>query len=346
MTSNNSSWKCKQQAIVSGRNRKSRGRTKLAIAAVLSLMYVPASADDYPDRPVRLIVPYATGGATDTFARLVGNELSKALGKPFLVENRAGGATVIGTVSVATAKPDGYTILVAASSMANLFLVTTEKLPFEMSDFVPIGSIANTPLAFAISPSLPVQNVEEFATYAKANSAKVKCGTWGPGTMPHFACELINQKLGLQIKAVPYRGSGPALTDLMGGDIQLLTDAIPTAMPSHEGGQARILGVMSDERVALAKSIPTLKELGYPELIVTTTFGLLAPAKTPPAIVEKLSSELSRIVRQPDIAAKIEMIGGVPAANNSNEFDALIKREGLRWAAIAKELNLTSEPGK
>lgn len=319
--------------------------TKLAVAGLLSLFVcAQASAEDYPDRPIKLVVPYAAGGSTDGFARLVGDELGKALGKPIVIENRGGGGTITGSLFVANSKPDGYTVLLAATNLVNLFLLGADKIPFKMSDFVTIGSVASAPLLFAINPQLPVKTVGDFVAYAKANPSKAACATYGPGSTTHLACELINQQLGISLKNVPYKGAGPAWNDLVGGHIEVLTGAVPTAIPLYEAGQIRILGVMSEERVASAKSIPTLKELGHPKLLAATTFGLLAPANTPPAVVQKLSNELAKIVRQPDVVAKIEKLGAIPVASTSQEFDALLKREAGQWATVAKDLNLTGLP--
>jgi tripartite-type tricarboxylate transporter receptor subunit TctC len=311
------------------------------IATAILLLGAPdAHAQQYPDRPIRLIVPYAAGGATDSFARLVGEHLGKALGKPFIIDNRPGGSTMTGTDAVAKAAPDGYTILIAGSSMTNVYLVYKDKVPYKMSDFATIGAIAKTPLVVEINPSLPVKSLAEFVAYAKANPSKLNYATFGKGTVPHLACEMVNQQMGIKMVDVPYRGSAPAMTDLIGGQIQVFCDAVSTAVPLHEAGQTRILGLMNEERVALAKSIPTFREQGFPDLIATTTFGLLAPAKTPPEIIARLSNELARIVKTPEVAARIETLGSIPAPGTSVDFDVVIERERDRWAKIAEGLQL------
>lgn len=319
------------------------GRTVLSLMAAASLLVLasPVSADGYPERPVKLVVPYAAGGATDAFARLVGEHLGKALGKPFVIENKPGGSAMTGTDAVAKAAPDGYTILIAGSSMTNVFLVYKDKVPYRMEDFVTIGSIAKTPLVLVINPRLPIKTAADFVAYAKANPSKLNYATFGKGTLPHLACEMVNQQMGIKMVDVPYRGSAPAINDLMGGQIQVFCDAVSTSVPLHEGGQTRIVGLMNEERIPFAKSIPTFRELGYPDLIASTTFGLLAPAKTPPAIVERLSIELARVVKMPDVAARIEMLGSIPLASTPQEFDALIKKEAERWAKTAEGLQLT-----
>lgn len=322
-----------------GRRRPRSGVLSIGLLALLACGH-EAGAQQYPERPIKLIVPYAAGGATDAFARLVGEQLGKALGKPIVVDNRPGGATMTGTDAVAKAAPDGYTILIAGSSMTNVFLVYKDKVPYQMSEFAAIGPIAKTPLVVEINPQLPAQNAAEFAAYARANPSKLNYATFGKGTLPHLACEMVNQQMGIKMIDVPYRGSAPATTDLLGGQIQVFCDAVTTAMPLHEGGQTRILGLMNEERIPFAKSIPTLRELGYPDLVASTTFGLLAPAKTPPEIVAKLSSELARIVRQPEVVARIEMLGSVAVSGTSEEFGALIKSEHARWAKVAEGLRL------
>jgi tripartite-type tricarboxylate transporter receptor subunit TctC len=319
--------------------RRSAGIAIWLLALVLTCGQ-EARAQGYPERPIKLVVPYAAGGATDSFARLIGEHLGKALGKPIVIDNRPGGATMTGTDAVAKAAPDGYTILIAGSSMTNVFLVYKDKVPYQMSEFVAIGPIAKTPLVVEINPQLPAKTADEFAAYARANPSKLNYATFGKGTLPHLACEMVNQQMGIKMIDVPYRGSAPATTDLLGGQIQVFCDAVTTAMPLHEGGQTRILGLMNEERIPFAKSIPTFRELGYPDLIASTTFGLLAPAKTPPEIVARLSSELARIVKTPEVMARIEMLGSVSVSGTSVEFDALIKRERDRWAKVAEGLQL------
>jgi tripartite-type tricarboxylate transporter receptor subunit TctC len=312
----------------------------LIVAAGLLAIASAASAQGYPERPVKLIVPYAAGGATDAFARLIGEHLGKALGKPFVIENKPGGSAMTGTEAVAKAAPDGYTILIAGSSMTNVFLVYKDKVPYRMEDFVTIGSIAKTPLVLVINPQLPIKTAADFVAYAKANPSKLNYATFGKGTLPHLACEMVNQQMGIKMIDVPYRGSAPAINDLLGGQIQAFCDAVSTSVPLHEGGQTRIVGIMNEERIPFAKSIPTFRELGYPDLIASTTFGLLAPAKTPPAIIERLSTELARVVQTPDVAARIEMLGSIPLASTPHEFDVLIKKEAERWAKTAEGLQL------
>lgn len=321
---------------------KRLGRTVMSLMAAASLLAIatPVSADGYPERPVKLVVPYAAGGATDAFARLVGEHLGKALGKPFVIENKPGGSAMTGTDAVAKAVPDGYTILIAGSSMTNVFLVYKDKVPYRMEDFVTIGSIAKTPLVLVINQQLPIKTAADFVAYAKANPSKLNYATFGKGTLPHLACEMANQQMGIKMVDVPYRGSAPAINDLLGGQIQAFCDAVSTSVPLHEGGQTRIIGIMNEERIPFAKTIPTFRELGYPDLIASTTFGLLAPAKTPPAIVERLSTELARVVKTPEVAARIEMLGSIPLASTPQDFDALIKKEAERWAKTAEGLQL------
>lgn len=312
-------------------------------SAIVLAFSAPSVAQHYPDRPVRLIVPYAAGGTTDTLARLVGNKMSEALGQPFIVENRPGASTMIGTDVVAKAPADGYTVLIAGSSLATTVLIYKDKVPYKISDLAPIGLISKTPMAVEVTPSLPVHSVKELIAYATANPRKLNYATFGKGTIPHLTCELLSQTTGIKMVDVSYKGAAPAMNDLLGGVIQVFCDVSTTSVPLSLSGKTRVLAIMNEERIAFAPDVPTFAELGYPDIIASTTIGFLAPAGTPRPIIERLSAELAKIVNDPEISARIIKFGSVPLSGGPEEFAAVIGNEQTRWEKVVRRLDLPGQ---
>jgi tripartite-type tricarboxylate transporter receptor subunit TctC len=281
-----------------------------------------------------VVVPYAPGGATDVLARVIGQKLSEALGQPFVIENRPGASSMIGTDAVAKAKPDGYTLLVAGSSLATNVLIYGNKVPYKISDLATIGLIAKTPMAIEVTPSLPVHSVKDFIAYAKANPGKLNYATFGKGTIPHLTCELVDQVLGTKMVDVPYKGAAPAMNDLISGTIQVFCDVTATSVPLGRSGKSRVLAVLNETRIAYAPEIPTFAELGYPDLVASTTFGLLAPAGTPKPVIDRLGAELAKIVTSKEISDRIVALGSVPLPGTAQEFSDSIKLEQDRWRKV------------
>ena len=317
------------------------GRALFIIAAGLAAMpLAQAQPAAWPSKPVRLVVPYTPGGTTDILARMIGQKAGDALGQPVVADNRPGAATMIGTDIVAKSAPDGHTLLMAASTFATNGLLY-RKIPYTIDDFDPVAIVARVPLVLAVTPSVPSGNLREFIAYVKANPTKVSCATFGKGTTPHLACEMFKTATDTSILDVPYKGATPALNDLLRGDVQVFFDVITTALPFHNDGRIRILGVMNDQRATSTPGLSTFAELGYPNVMGLVWFGILAPARTPPAIVNRLNGEIQKALAQPDLRERIEKMGSGLVTSTPEEFRRLITQDRDRWEKVIRPLNLS-----
>ncbi len=308
------------------------------LAAALSLVTAAAvGADTYPTRPVRFIVPFAPGGSTDTLARTLATKLAEALAQQVVVDNRAGGNGNIGTDLVAHAAPDGYTILLGY--IANLAIGPSlyAKLPYDpVKDFAPITLLAEAPNILVVHPSVPAKNFQEFIAYAKANPTKVNFASAAVASPGHLSGELLNLAAGIHMQHVPYKGSGQAVVDLVGGQVQAMVSGMSSVMPHIKAGRLRPLAVTGARRSSAVPDVPTIAESGFPKFEATAWYGVLAPARTPPAIVTRLHDEIVRALKLPDVRERLEyvgfeIIGGTPAA-----FGDFIKTEIKKWAPVVK----------
>lgn len=292
--------------------------------------------DSYPARPVRIIVPTAPGGGVDLLARLLAQQLSDRLGNAFFVDNRPGAAGMIGARTVSAAPADGYTLLMAPSSIA----VTTaikKKLPFSLThDLTPIMDVAETPYALLVTPSLPVHSVKDLIGYAKANPGKLNLGSAGFGSTSHLAGELFDAMAHVQMTHVPNRSMGPAMTDLMSGVVSVLFGGLPAALPAEKAGKIRVLAVAGAQRSALLPDMPTVAEAGVPGFAVTNWVGLLAPAGLDPAIVDRLHDTVLAVVDEPDIKQRLIASGFDPVADTPDAFAAQLRRDINKWHHIAR----------
>ncbi|OZI38605.1 MFS transporter [Bordetella genomosp. 10] len=310
----------------------------------------PAQAEtqdqtNYPSHPVTMIVGYAAGGATDIVARLLAKSLTQELGQTFVVENRTGANSNIGAEAVTRAAPDGYTLYVG--SIANTINMTLySKLNYDVNkDFAPIGMMASVPNILVVNPKVPVHNVKEYIAYAKAHPGKLSCASSGSGSSIHLSCELFKMETGTDILHVPYRGSGPAVADLLGGQVDSMFDNMPSSLPHVRAGKLRALGVTTLQRVSFAPDVPTLAESGLPGFSVESWFGLMAPAGTPPAVVERLNTALNKALKDPELRATYEKSGFVlpPADNSPKAFGAFVAAETAKWAKVVKQANLKAD---
>jgi tripartite-type tricarboxylate transporter receptor subunit TctC len=319
--------------------------TTVIRAAALSLALVAANApaQDYPTRPIHMIVPYPPGGGTDIVARVITEPLGQALGQPIVIDNRGGAAGNVGTEAAARATPDGYTVLFTLSSHTiNPKLYT--KLPFDVErDFVPIGLAANIPQILVANPSLPANNVQELIAYAKANPGKLNFASVGTGSPGHIAGELFKLKAGVDMVHVPYKGGGPAVTDTLGGQVQLLFVSMPAAWQHVKTGKLKAFAVTSDKRSVVAPDIPTLTEAGVPDCVVNSWYGALVPAKTPPAAVAKLSAALAKVVQSSDVKERLLLQGAEATTSTPQEFDALIHDELAKWEYVIRAAKIKPE---
>ena len=316
-------------------------RLSLLVAFVLAAM-LAAAAHAFPDRPVRLVVGFAPGGS-DISARLVGQKLSELWGQPVVVDNRPGAAGNIGADLVAKAAPDGYTILL----LVNSYTINTtvyRNLPWDLlRDFAPIGRYATSPMVVVVNDKMPVKNFAEFVAFAKANRGKINYGSAGTGTAPHLAGELFALRSGIEMTHVPYKGSGPSVTALVADEVQVSFGAMSAFDALVQQGRLRALAVTTAARFARLPEVPTVSESGIPGFDVDIWYGLLAPAKTPPAIVKKLSDDLARVMADPDLLSKLRERGLEPAYLDSAKTGDLMKQDVVRWREVINKLKLSLE---
>lgn len=297
----------------------------------------PALGQQYPTKPVRLIVPFAPGGPADITARIVSQKLGETFNQQFVVENRAGATGTIGAEQVARSTPDGYTVLVTASAhviVPHMF----SKLSYDaLRDFTPVTVVMTSPLLMTVTRSLPVKSVKELIALAKSRPGELSFGSSGSGSSTHLTAELLKSVTGTKITHVPYKGQGQAISDVISGQIQLMFLSPPAAKQYVDAGRLRALAITSEQRFSQMPDVPTFLELGYKDLVTGSWYGVWVPAKTPEAVVSRLNTELVRIVNMPDVRNRIVELGGVPVGNTVAEFDAFQRAESARWAKIIKE---------
>lgn len=312
-----------------------------AIAGLAAAGWLPsAAADTYPSKSVTLIVAYPPGGQNDVAARLVTQPLASYLSQSVIVENRAGAGGIIGAQAAARSAPDGYTFLLAA---INHSILTTLKpnMPYDLEkDFLPVGMVAAFPIILVVNPSLPFKSVQELVAYAKANPNKLTYGSSGPGGGTHLAAELFCSMTGIKMLHVPYKGSAPAMTDLLGGHIQLMFADSPSAMPQIKKDKLRPLGISARQRSALIPELPTIAEAGVPGYESNSWVGIVAPKGTPAAIVARVNADLVKSLNDETVKTKLLEIGGEPMPGTPDQFGKFIHSETLKWAKIIKEANI------
>ena len=309
---------------------------RLALAVVLAWVVTGAAAQDYPSRPVRLIVPFAAGGPADVYARFIGQRLQESMGQPFVVDNRPGAGSIIGTDAVAKAEADGYTLLL----MSNTHTVNESLMPNKpfqlMRDFTPVAPINSSDLVLVTRASLPVQSLRDLIAMAKAKPGGLSYASSGPGTPYHMAGELFKAMAGVSIVHIPYKGSSGARTDVLGGQVDLMFDAITTMAEHVRAGKVKALGTTGSTRSAVMPDVPTLSEAGVPGYEATIWLGLLARKGTPPSIVQRLNAEVSRIVGQPEVRKAWEAQGAVPMVMSVDTFGRYLQDDIAKWARIVK----------
>ena len=319
--------------------------TGLKIALLLALPWALAAATasaqtKYPDRPIRIIVPLAPGGGSDYTARFIGVRLADRIGQSVVVDTRPAASGIVGTEMVAKAVPDGYTLLLAYSTHAQSAQLFT-TLPYDpIKDFAPVTEVIATPLTLLIHPSVPASNVKEFITYAKANVGKLNYGSSGPGSSPHLAAELFNSMAGIKTTHVPYKGVSQYITAQIGGEIQFSFSNMFTTMPHWQAGRLKLLATGGAKRMEAKPDLPTISEAGVAGFEALTWYGLVAPAKTPRAIIDKLQKEINAIVHSPEVRQTFVSQGNEPLANTPDEFAQVMKSDADKWGAIGKRLGV------
>lgn len=322
-----------------------KSRIWLSVAVVFSLMAFvlavsPAAQAAFPEKPIRMIVPFPAGGNADIVARSIGNELSKNLGVPVVIENRGGAGGVIGSEIVAKAPADGYTIvMVSASHVINPSM--QKSLPYDtIKDFAGISLVAEVPTVLVVHPSVPAKSLKELIAYAKANPGKINFATAGNGTVGHLSAELLKSMAQIKMEHVAYKGNGPAMTDVLGGHVQMIFGSMPSALPHIKSGALRALVVTAPKRSAAAPDIPSTAEAGMPGFDVATGFGLFAPSKTPRPIINKLNAEVVKALKLPEVSNRLAGQGAEPVGSTPEEYDAFVKKEIAKWQKVCKEAGI------
>lgn len=311
---------------------------RVLVAATGLLAFATAQAQTWPDKPVRLIVPAAAGGGTaDPLSRLFADELSKSLGQRVWVDNMGGANGNIGAGAATKAKPDGYTLLFSWAGTLATNASLYRNLPFNpRQDLTPIILIGNVPNILVVNPSLPVNSLKEFGDYTKANPGKLNYGSSGQGSSMHLAAEMYRMQTGAQMVHVPYNAVSKAVTDLLGGEIQLMFQLVPGIAPHVKAGRVRALAIMSDHRSAALPDVPTFAEAGMKGMETGTWFGILAPVGTPPAVVTRVNAEMNRLLKDPAVRARVVAMGLEPLGGTAQEFADFWDKEIRRWAEIVK----------
>lgn len=311
---------------------------------LLASLSLAAQAQGYPNRPIRLVVPFPAGGATDLLARAVSQKLGAQLGQTIVVDNKAGAGGSLGSQEAAKAAPDGYTLLLATSSTHAIGPHLNPKLGYKVDeDFTPVAHVANAANVVLVTPSLPVKDIKELIALAKLRPGQLNYASSGNGTIVHLSSEAFKSQAGLFITHIPYRGTALAIPDLVAGNTQLLIDSIVSGMPHVKDGRLRALAVTGKTRSALAPELPTVSESGLPGYESVTWFGVYAPKGLPPAVVARLNGELNTALQSAEVRERLAKLGAEAAGGTPAQFAALVKADGERWGRLIRERKITLE---
>ena len=326
-----------------------RIRTRIAACAAIALPLVlglaapGAHAQGYPAKPIRIVVPYPPGGFNDTLGRTLAAKFTEAWGQPVVVDNKPGGNTLIGTDFVAKAAPDGYTLLVVAFPFS-VVPSLIKQMPYDTTrDFAPVILAATSPNLLVVHPSLPVRSVAELVALAKAKPGSLSYASTGNGSSNHISMELFKSLAGVDIVHIPYKGSGPAVSDLLGGQVQLMFDNTPNVLPQVKAGKLRALASSGTSRSALTPDIPTVAEAGVAGYELTVWFGLVAPAGTPREVVNKLNAEVTRILAMPDVRERFLAQGVEPVGSTPEQFGEHIRAQMAKWSRVVRDAGVKAE---
>lgn len=315
----------------------------LAATAALALPSAALAQDGYPNKPIRMVLPFPPGGVTDLLARALADKLGPRLGQPVIVDNKPGAGTVLASDLVAKAPADGYTLLMAASSLGTAPLIY-DKVGYDaIKSFTPVTQVASVVHVLVVNPKLPVKSVKDLVEYARANPGKLNYSSTGTGTSTHLEGELFKSMANVYMVHIPYKGSGPALTDLVGGQVNVMFDALGSSGPFIKSDKLRALAVTTAKRSESIPELPTVAESGVPGYEAMPWLGLVAPAGTPPAVVERVHQEVAKILQEPDIKERfkgwgLDIIGNTPA-----EFASFIRRDVDQWARVIKKANIKAD---
>jgi tripartite-type tricarboxylate transporter receptor subunit TctC len=311
----------------------------------LSVLLLPASAvaGDFPDKPIRLIVPFPAGGPNDIIARVIGQRMSELIKQPVVIENRGGQAGVLGTDAVAKAKPDGYTIAISSAGALTIS-PNMERIAYDtLKDLQPITLVAEVPEMLVVATSVPVHDMNELIALAKAQPGKLNFASTGPGSMPHLAGELLKLTARIDIVHVPYRGAAPAVNDLLAQQVQMVFLDLPVLLPQIRAGALRAIAIGAPQRAPTAMEVPTTAEVGMPELLAENWYGMVAPAGTPPAIVASLNRIATEAMRDPAVKEKLASQGAELVGDTPEHFRSFIEAEIAKWAKVIKDAGIPTE---
>ncbi|HEV2976540.1 MAG TPA: tripartite tricarboxylate transporter substrate binding protein [Casimicrobiaceae bacterium] len=310
---------------------------RAALFVLLALSAAAAAAQPYPSKPIRLVVPFPAGGTTDILAREVGQRLSLSLGQPVVIDNRPGAAGNIGSELVAKSAPDGYTLLMATVGTHAINPNLYARIPYDhVKDFAPVVLVAGVPNVLEVTPSLPVHSVADLIKLAKEKPGQINFASSGSGTSIHLSGELFKTMAGVDMTHVPYKGSAPAITDLIGGQVQVMFDNLPSSLQQIKAGKLRAIAVTSAQRAPALPDIPTIAESGLPGFEATSWFGIVAPAGTPPTIIARINADVNQWLQSPEAKEKLLAQGAVAAGGSPEQFAAYIHTETEKWARVVK----------
>lgn len=314
-----------------------------SVAAAVAANALPGWAQAYPDRPVKVVVPWPAGGNADVTIRPVLDRMSQLLAQPVVVENRAGATGTVGSAIAARAQPDGYNLLQLSSSTILNSVLTNDKNVDLLRDFEPIGLAASTPMVLEVHPSVPAKTLAEFIAYAKANPGKLSYASGGVGTTAHLLTELLKLRAGLDMTHIPYQGGAPAVADLMGGHVNLYFDVLPTALPASKEGRVRILGIAASRRSHLLPEVPTFAELGLADTQASVWVAMLAPRGTPAPVIVRLNEALNRALADATVRQRLDTIGAEPTPGTPDRLAALMRSEAEKWGEVVRRASIKAQ---
>ena len=320
--------------------------TAVAVLALGSLFASPvalAQGASYPSKPVRMVVPFPPGGPADLLGRVLGQKLSEAFGQAVVVENRAGAAGNLGVDLVAKSAPDGYTLAMVPAGNITVNPSLFPRLPYRQSELAPVSMVATVENVLVVHPSVPARSLQELVAFAKTNPGKVSFASPGAGAQPHLAGEALKLATGADMVHVPYKGTGPALNDLLGGQVSMMFSQLSSALPHIQSGKLRALGVASLKRSPTLPDLPTVAEQGFPGFEAVSWYALMVPAGTSSEIIGRLHAETVKAMRQPDVIEKLTGLGARPVAGSPAELASLISAETARWADVIRRQGITAE---
>jgi tripartite-type tricarboxylate transporter receptor subunit TctC len=318
--------------------------TRTVLGAILALAPTMAAAQDFPSRPIKLVVPFPAGGPNDIIARVVGQRMAELLGQPVLIDNRAGAGGMLGTDAVAKAAPDGYTIAITSAGALAISASLQEKMPYDpVRDLKAITLVAKVPELLVVATGVPANNLQELVALAKAKPGQLNFGSSGPGSMPHLAGELFKLTAGIDIVHVPYRGAAPAVNDLLGQQVQMVFLDLPVLLPHVQSGKVRPIALGGRTRVPILKDVPTTADAGMPQVEAENWYGMVAPAATPPAVVARLHKAAVEAMRSPEVQDKLAAQGAILVGDTPEEFAAYIRAEIDKWGRVVKSAGVKAE---